>query len=160
MDQIEELDLVTLVINTTKNVFDTMLSMELEQPDSVSELPPDGNRIVGSVSFAGKVVGSINIHASYEFAHIITAAMLGMDLDEIEGDEAVEDVVGEITNMIGGDLKSRFCDIGLDCHLSLPSITTGTDFKTESRGWKRHDKIFFCSQEHIAFVELFVKPGK
>jgi chemotaxis protein CheX len=91
------------------------------------------------------------------FGRLLTADLLGMDVDEIESDEEVNDVIGELSNMIGGDIKSRLCDCGLPCELSIPSITYGSDFKIDIRDWVRHEKLAFKHQEHTAFVEVYIK---
>ena len=88
----------------------------------------EGERIVGSVNLAGKVVGSINILVSEEFSRLMTATMLGVEPDKVDGEEDVRDVISEVCNIVGGSLKSNFCDAGLTCALSPPSFTTGTDF--------------------------------
>ena len=150
-------DLPTFLRGVTREVFDTMLSMELNEQDAASLT--DGNRIVGSVSLAGSVSGTVNIHVSDTFAAQITANMLGMELDEIESDEEVHDVIGELSNMIGGDLKSRLCDAGFVCELSIPSITSGRDFNIESKGWAVKESVCFQYQDHIALIEAFIKNG-
>ena len=150
-------DLPTFLRGATQEVFDTMLSMELVEKDK-AELENSG-RIVGSVSLAGTVSGTVNIHVSDNFACQITANMLGMELDEIESDEEVHDVIGELSNMIGGDLKSRLCDAGFTCELSIPSITSGKDFNIESRGWAVNETVYFQYEEHIALIEAFIKNG-
>jgi len=150
-------DLPTFLRGATQEVFDTMLSMDLsEQP---SRDLCGTSRIVGSVSLAGKISGTINIHVTDPFAHHITANMLGMELDEIDSDEEVHDVIGELSNMIGGDLKSRLCDAGFTCELSIPSITSGKDFCIESRGWAVNERVYFQYREHIALIEAFIKNG-
>jgi len=68
-------------------------------------------------------------------------------------------VIGELSNMIGGDLKSRLCDAGLPCQLSIPSITSGSDFKIESRGWVRSERFVCANQGQSAIVEIFIKPA-
>ena len=159
MDRLNDLDLKTFIVNTMIEVFDTMLSMDVEPTDVVPKSSLEGLRIVGAVSFVGKVTGRISIQLSQEFARVITADMLGMELEETEGDEEVNDVIGELTNMVGGNLKSRLCDAGLNCVLSIPSTTSGSDFKIESKGWTRHERFAFKSRNHIAFVEVFMKTG-
>jgi len=162
MNKINTLDLKSLVSNTINEVFDTMLSMEIELFDADSEVAGDGSRIVGSVSFAGEVMGSISIYVSGEFGRVMTAAMLGMELEEIESDEEVYDVIGELSNMVGGSLKSRFCDYGLPCELSIPSITTGSDFKIKSKNWSRYEGFAFRAfrhQQYVGFVEVYIKAG-
>jgi len=157
MDAIQDLDISTCVANTVRQVFATMLSMEVE---IFSESPPpipSGLRYVGSVAFAGDVSGSINLQMNDAFAHLVTADMLGIEPGEIEGSEEVEDVIGELSNMIGGDLKSRFCDIDLPCELSIPSITSGRDFRIEQVGSLRRELVGFGYQEHIAQVDVYIK---
>ena len=157
MGEINALDLKGMTTAALIGVFDTMLSMEVEVLAAPRKM--DGERIVGSVSFAGKVMGSVNLLVSKIFARIITAAMLDMDEDEIEEDEEINDVMGELSNMIGGDLKSRFCDAGLKCELSIPTTTSGADFKIDVKGWAKHEIFVFGYQQHTALVEVYLKQG-
>ena len=145
--------------SATQEVFETMLSMQLAEREDVSKLPAGTNQVVGSVSMAGTVSGTVNIYVGDVFAKVITADMLGMELDEVDSDEEIHDVIGELSNMIGGDLKSRLCDAGFDCSLSIPSITSGKDFVIESKGWAVNEQVFFEHQEHIALIEAFIKNG-
>ncbi len=158
MNEINSLDLKGFAINAVNSVFDMMLSMEVEISDADSQVVMNGNRIVGSVGFAGDVMGNIRIHVGDDFARVMTAAMLGTESEEVDGEE-VSDVIGELSNMIGGDLKSRLCDSGFPCQLSIPSVTSGSDFKIESRGWIKHECFTFCHQQHTAMVEVFIKSG-
>ena len=157
MNQINSLDIKTFVAKAIREVFETMLSLELEVNNTDLSEPTEGRQIAGSVSFAGNVMGSLNIQLDENFARIMTAAMLGIELDEIESDEAVRDVIGELCNIIGGDLKSRLCDSGFACQLSIPCVTSGNHFKIESRDWARKERLGFRHQEHTALVEIYVK---
>ncbi len=160
MSDIGTLDIRTFVANAINEVFATMLSMEVELIDGEQQGTEEGNRIIGSVGFAGDVMGSVCIHVNDNFARLMTAAMLGMEVDEIEGEEEIHDVIGELCNMIGGDLKSRLCDSGLPCKLSIPSITSGNDFMVESKGWARKEQLGLQHQAHTALVEVYMKPGE
>ena len=155
MSEINEIDLKRFITNSVNEVFDTMLSMSVEFNDA--DCVTDGERIVGSVSFAGKVMGVISINIGNTFAREMTAAMLGMEIDEIESDEEVFDVIGEVSNMIGGDLKSRFCDAGFDCQLSIPTTTSGSNFKIDLQGWIKHESLNFCNGTNSAIVEVYLK---
>ena len=150
-------DLPTFLRGATQEVFDTMLSMALAEKKNTGFT--EGSRIVGSVSLAGTVSGTVNIHVSDVFARRITANMLGMEPDEIDSEEEVHDVIGELSNMIGGDLKSRLCDAGFACELSIPSITSGKDFSIESKGWAVNEVVSFQYEDHIAVIEAFIKNG-
>uniref|UniRef100_A0A7C4MMW9 Chemotaxis protein CheX n=1 Tax=Desulfatirhabdium butyrativorans TaxID=340467 RepID=A0A7C4MMW9_9BACT len=157
MGDIQQLDLKSIAVNSTKQVFQTMLSMPIDVAASASESTISGSRVVGSVGFAGDVMGSIYIHVPGSFAKEMAAAMLGMEPDEIEDDDEVNDVIGEVSNMIGGDLKSRLCDAGFPCQLSIPNITRGTDFQIDTIGWVRHERIGFKKDNQGIVVDVYVK---
>lgn len=158
MSAINSLDLKPLIENALSDVFDTMLSKAIVPHPGAAKANGD-RAIVGSVGFAGKVMGNINIHISETFGRVIAAAMLGMEMDEIDGEEEIFDVLGEVCNMVGGDLKSRLCDADLPCELSIPSITSGSDFNIEPKGWVRHETYGFRCEDHTAIVEVFMKSG-
>jgi chemotaxis protein CheX len=89
----------------------------------------------------------------------MAAAMLGMTVDDIGSDEEVHDVIGEVCNMVGGDLKSRPCDSGCTCALSIPSVTFGESFRTEFKGWDRHECYGVRNGHHSALMEVYVKAA-
>jgi chemotaxis protein CheX len=160
MSDIQTLDLKGYVIHSVKSVFQTMLSMEIEldNPPDKQSICTNGH-IVGTVGFAGKIMGTINLFVSRTFGREMAAAMLGMRVEEIGSDEEVNDVIGEVCNMVGGDMKSRLCDAGLTCSLSIPSVTYGNGFKIESKGWGRHEQLGFRNSQHSALLEIYIKSG-
>jgi len=160
MSGINDLDLKAFVTKTLTEVFDTMLSMNLEQIDGCEEGIGEGNQIVGSVGFAGKAMGNVNILVSSDFARLMTAEMLGMETDEIEGEEEIFDVIGELCNMVGGDIKSRLCDSGFSCELSIPSVARGNDLKIDSMGWDRCECFGFKYLENAALVQVHMKTAE
>jgi len=157
MSEINALDLKGFVSHAVSEMFDKMLSMQVQvsQIDALKTI--SGNRIVGSVSFAGQVMGNISIQVPHDFARVMTAAMLGMELEEVKGEEEVHDVIGEVSNMVGGSMKSRFCDSGLPCELSIPTIMSGNDFKVESMDWVRSERFVFSNQQYSGIVEVFIR---
>ncbi len=157
--ELASFNLASFLRTATQDVFETMLSMTLCENGGIAALPGGARQVVGSVSMAGAISGTVNIYVSDMFAKVITADMLGMELDEVDSEEEIHDVVGELSNMIGGDLKSRLCDAGFDCSLSIPSITSGMDFQIESKGWAVNEQVFFEYQDHIALIEAFLKNG-
>jgi chemotaxis protein CheX len=156
MTDIRKLDLKGFCANSTRSVFHTMLSMAVSAAEADPSMELSGSKVVGCVGFAGDVIGNICVHVSKEFGRVMAAAMMGMEVDEIEDDE-INDVIGEVSNMVGGDMKSKLCDAGFPCVLSIPNVTSGRDFKIESKGWMRHEKIAFQHQEELSMVEVFIK---
>lgn len=139
------------------DVFDTMLSLKAALAPG-AEPPPFGERVSGSVGFAGDTVtGAVYLHLSAPFASQAAAAMLGLAPAEITGETEVNDVVGEVTNMLTGGLKSWLCDAGFACAVSTPAIIRGTAFAVEplpevERVWL----VFDCGDDRLV-VEIHIK---
>lgn len=159
MEEINGLDIKGFITNGITGVFDTMLSLDIEPANSDSQADQDEKQIVGTVSFAGEVMGNVNVAVSHTFARLMTANMLDMELDEIDGEEEIHDVIGEVSNMVCGFLKSRLCDSGISCNLSIPSVTSGSDFNIEPMGWQRQEKIAFRYEEHKVLVDVYIITG-
>ncbi len=55
----------------------------------------------------------------------IYEAMMGEHIDEINKD--VDDIVGEVTNIVVGGAKNEFSELGYPFHISLPLVVEGKD---------------------------------
>ena len=157
VEKLQNLDIKNQVSGSIIEVFDTMLSMDLEEADKVSVSDLKGIRKVGSVCFAGDATGLVNIQVSEDFAREMAASLMGMEPEEIEGEEEIQDLMGELGNIVGGNLKSAFTDAGLICALSTPSYTSGTDFTIESLNMERYERFAYSHGENTVFVEMGVK---
>jgi chemotaxis protein CheX len=142
--------------NHLADVFDTMLATKAVL--SEGESPDYPHRVSGSVGFAGDTVtGAVYLHLSAAFANRATAAMLGLPPEEISREADVNDVVGEVTNMLTGGLKSWLCDVGAPCSVSTPAIIRGTSFAVEPMpNVERARLLFNCGTERVV-VEIHIK---
>ena len=157
MNVIQSLDLKQSITKAVTDVFSMMLSMDAEPFDSnVSDAIIEGNKMVGSVSFTGKTTGLIAIHLTHEFASTIATTMLGVKRDELDEPDEIIDVIGEMANMIGGNLKSRLDDAGLRCSLSIPSITHGDDFQVDSLSKTTHEEFYFRHDQSVLMVDVYL----
>jgi flagellar motor switch protein FliN len=155
--KVRNMDISTKVPDSVVNVFNTMLSMDVQVSRTVVQAALEGMRTVGAVSFAGDAMGLINIHVTSQFSRQMAAVMLDMDINDVDAETDVNDVIGELSNIVGGNLKSIFSDVGLRCELSTPSITRGSGFKIESMNMERYERFAFSYQDHIFFVEFGLK---
>jgi CheY-specific phosphatase CheX len=153
-----EYDMKGSVIHSVAEVFDTMLSMEVIYNEMGHGNALAANRIVGSISLSGNVLGRVNLHIPETFARDVTSFMLGTAPEDIEGLDEVKDVVGELCNMISGALKSDLCDAGLVCRVSPPSFTTGSDFEMECLHLVRHESFLFVHGDELFMVEVGLRP--
>jgi flagellar motor switch protein FliN len=157
ISKFQRLDIISSVGDSIIELFDTMLSLEVDLSDREPFQKSEDFRVMGAVDFAGGVHGSIQFQVSQTFARMITAGMLGQELDEVQDIETVKDVIGEMTNILGGNLKAAFCDTGLDCQISTPSLTVGLDFNIEILNMDRYEQFAFKLNDHDILVEVCVK---
>jgi chemotaxis protein CheX len=122
-----EEQLAQYVINATREVFSTMVMMD---PTDHYPLREPINRfkcsITGMVGFAGIYCGVISIHCPVSLALKVTSNMLGVECEEVNED--LNDAIGEIANMLGGNVKQILSKGGLDVKLSIPTVISGEDY--------------------------------
>ena len=162
MSDLNSINLKEIVTEATADIFSVMLSMDLEVTDD--DLPESNEQnkessIVGSIDFTGNVMGSFKIHFTNDFAYLVTSTMLGMEIDDLDMEEDVYDVVGEISNMIGGNLKTFLSNNGFPCNMTVPSIVSGTDFRTEVMNYSRREMYQFKYENNVIQVKIFIKSS-
>ena len=157
MSNIENFDIKSHIIESIVQVFDTMVSMEIEHSDSEPQDTGNADRVVAAVNFTGNVAGILNIQVTTDLARLLTANKLDMEPEELEGDGEIKDLLSEISNIVGGNLKSALNDAGLACELSTPSMTYGSDFSIKSLNMERFERFVFMHQQDWIFVEVGLK---
>ncbi len=153
-------DLDDLVRSAVTEVFDTMLSVKLAPEPPGATVANGDPHVAGSVGFTGGTVcGVVYIYCTAKFARRITCGLLGLEDSDIDSDEMVNDAVGELANMVVGQLKSRLCDRGITCVLTVPSIVRGTNFSIEAVSTTSRRLVSFRTPESQQLVvEALVKP--
>lgn len=122
------------VRGAVREIFSTMLELEAVCCEGVPEevgLPITLQGISGSVGFAGKMNGILYLNFSDEMAKNCSCHILGSDPATIT-EEEVGDVIGELTNMVTGNLKSKMTDKGYNCQLSIPNILRSPEISMKS----------------------------
>jgi chemotaxis protein CheX len=151
-------DLDDLVRSAVSEIFDTMLNLGIRGETPGAEITNGEPHVAGSVGFSGVVSGVVYIYSSVTLAKLITAGLLGLEPAEVSGDEMVNDAVGELANMVVGQLKSRLCDRGISCVLTVPSIVRGTNFTIEAvSSTSRRVLMFRCDNNQQLVVEVLVR---
>lgn len=124
---LSESDIAYYVITSTKEVFSTMVMMELADAYPLKEPVTRFHcSVTGMVGLAGTYSGILSIHCPRGFAALITSNMLGLEIEEV-GDD-VNDALGEIANMLGGYVKMMLSKGGLDIQLSIPTVISGEEY--------------------------------
>jgi chemotaxis protein CheX len=146
-------DIREQIISSTVEIFTSMVMMDVGVAEKVNENHRKlENTITGVIGLAGTHKGVLAIHFPYAVAFAITSNFLGIDIDEINED--VEDAIGEIANMLGGNVKSILSENGRDIDLSLPSTISGKEYGFQSSKSADKTLIAFTAEAGDFIVEL------
>lgn len=140
-------ELRSMLVESVEKFFEMMLSEEAKYLDERSgvnledldEPPPpvlesDQVLVVSMVGFIGAMNGVLYIYIEESTALRLACQFLGMDESEIleEGNETINDALGEMSNMVTGGFKNMLNEHGYDCRMTIPSILRGSQFTIES----------------------------
>ena len=93
------------------------------------------------------------------FARVITSRLLGISEPEVDTGEMVTDAIGELSNMVAGYVKSRLCDSGLPCVLTIPSVVRGQQLSVEGSAQITRRVIGFRNCKHHLLAEVVLKDS-
>jgi chemotaxis protein CheX len=111
-------DLARIVVS----VFQTMLQLDTEPAKSTWTPAPDG--LTAAIYFAGAWKGAVLLECTRPQAFEFTHRLMSIDPPGSVDDD-VRDSLGELANMLAGNLKSVLPH-GID--LSMPSVVAGSDY--------------------------------
>ena len=115
-----------VVNEMTRIVWSTMLGLEAVEGGEVA----DEAAFVTSVDISGAWEGTVSISFTRSLAQKVTAAMLESKESDATVAE-VSDVIGELANMVGGNVKGLFPG---PCTLSLPRVEPADEAATVGGG--------------------------
>lgn len=110
-------------------IWGSMLDLETAPVDRC-ESPDTAREVRAAVQITGAWEGAVVIECDEVIAGAFTSAMLGLG-DEPADESDVHDVVGELANMVGGNLKAV---VGADARLSLPTVVVGANLDVSVPG--------------------------
>ena len=109
----------TEVCQYTENIWKSTLNLDVKK--TIEEYCPLGGEdiLAACVHISGEWQGVVALDCPQELAKKAASIMFQMSEDEVTSD-LVQDALGELTNMTGGNLKSLLPE---PCFLSLPAVT-------------------------------------
>lgn len=153
------------IIRAVGNVCHTMLGLEASFAEKTAAASREdlgtSDHVLGCVGFVGDIDGLVYLCIPLEFARSATAHLLGLSPAEVEqqGAEAVNDVIGEITNMTVGGFKNTLADAGFPCKLTVPTIVRGDNLSVAAiKSATRHVFLFDCAG-HRLVADIQLKLG-
>lgn len=131
----------------TRTVLTTMLEMDVARREP-GELEGAEHRLTGCVQITGAWQGAVVLQASASLATQFASRMLAIPWQDVVVDDLC-DALAEVTNMIGGNVKSLLPG---PSYLSLPSITSGDDFDFRVTGTVRVNEVPFQCESGLLNV--------
>lgn len=113
----------------TQNVLETMVNIGVSEGDAPRPCSQT-ERMTGCVQISGAWRGAVVLQTNEGFVRRAACEMFRIPDSQVS-DADMQDTLAEITNMIGGHIKSQ---VPSPSFLSLPSVTTGQDFNFRLAG--------------------------
>ncbi len=105
----------------TKVLFETMIMLELKFTDvSLTTGSFFKSEVASFVSFMGKYHGLVGVFCTRKFATQIASGMLLSEFSEFTTD--IVDAIGEVSNMIAGNVKTKITAGYGEMMLSIPMV--------------------------------------
>jgi chemotaxis protein CheX len=137
--QVELLTYRPDILHIVQDVFSTMLGSGVSTlPGTWTPAPPE---MTAMVYFTGEWKGAALIECNREQAFAVTSRLMSIPLPRQMNNDVL-DSMGELANMIGGNMKA-ILPKGLD--LSMPSVVEGSDYVMRICGNNRFDHFAFES---------------
>jgi chemotaxis protein CheX len=145
------------IAEIVESVFATMMGLKACE----CEVPwaPNANRLTSAVHLAGDWCGAVLLECDrYEASRFAVRFLtMGAPDSDIAADilpgvvnDVVRDVLGELANMIGGNLK---CVLNRGTRLSLPSVVDG-DFSLRVCGAAVRERLNFRCDEGVFWITV------
>ncbi|MFA6290060.1 MAG: chemotaxis protein CheX [Opitutaceae bacterium] len=155
------------ITRAVQEVFSTMLGkpavpVPLDACVAADTLSLDLPHVVGTVGFIGAINGLMYLYLDADFAQQCAGNLLGLAPHEISSldDEAVNDAIGELTNMTVGTFKNQLSDRGFGCRLTIPSILRGSRFRIEPISSATRRIYRFDIGGRALTADLLMQPGE
>ena len=127
----EILDFEPELTEITERVWASLVELPLIPRQPGEPGPAAGSRtFTGCVQITGAWEGAVTVHCSEALAKVLTAAMFMVDPEDTTPEE-VSDALGELANMVGGNVKALLPE---PCRISLPAVADGMDYRLSVPG--------------------------
>src|SRR5664279_6493848 len=130
-----------------------MLSVEIQPTEQ--EWKPARDRLTGAVYLAGAWRGAVLFECDRSQAYLFTNRLMAVPVPEEVNDD-VRDTMGELANMLGGNLKSV---LPRGVVLSMPSVVEGGDYSLRVCGGNAAvERAAYRSPAGVFWVTLVEVP--
>ncbi len=152
--------LIDAIVASSAEVISTMLGAEpiAGAPTAEAVLGAQADSVIALVGIAGEWSGTGSLSCSANLACRLSGSLLMTEFAAI--DDEVLDAIGEIANMIIGNIKNA-----LETHadgplaLSIPTVVYGKNFVTRSMTKRETVAVPFTIGDDTLYVQLCIEPN-
>jgi len=138
------------IFQLVESIWSSVLGLEVRRNAREVTLEARERFFTGCVQITGDWEGAVVLHCSAELSRLVGSIMFEVKPEDGTADEA-EDALGELTNIIAGNLKALLPGI---CYLSLPIVVNGLDYRTIVPGSRLLSQVAFECQSQPFMVML------
>jgi CheY-specific phosphatase CheX len=146
MMQFAEREIVAL----TEDIWLEILGLPTHPVDGCAAGYLKGRTFDGIINITGDWQGAVAVQVPKPLASRVAQILFGLG-DEAPSLEDMQDALGEITNMTGGNIKALMPG---ECHLSLPAVVEGADYTVRIPGTTIITRVVFDCGGAPAVVSL------
>lgn len=152
-------DLSRYILESTEGVFSTMLGLEVtaREPRIAQGNMGPSFGVAALVGLAGPWIGNGSVDCSATLACTIAGAMLGTEYQAVNDD--VLDAMGEVANMIIGNVKTSAEAMVGPLDLSIPTVVYGRNFTTRNQKQNQWTVVPFRCQGEEFQVQVMLIPN-
>jgi len=147
----ESFDFEPELTEITERVWASLVEVPLLPRQPGQPAPAPGSRtFTGCVQITGAWEGAVTVHCSEALARLLTAAMFMVGVEDTTPEE-VADALGELANMVGGNVKALLPE---PCRISLPAVADGMDYRLSVPGARPVSAVTWTCQGEPLMVRL------
>lgn len=154
---VEVLAMGNLLTISVLMTFKKMLNTDLGILDVSSRLRQESDGVIASIEFNGQVFGKMYLDFPQNATRRIASSFTGLPMQDIEKDVEA-DSVGELVNIICGQLQSNICDAGLACKLGLPVVDEAKVVSIDKISGARKEVFAFKYEGDILWIDFLINP--
>ena len=137
------------ICSYTENIWESILGLKVAKIDAPFKVEGENNTLAGCVHIMGAWEGTVSLQCPKDLAKKAAAIMFGVK-EDVADMEQIQDALGELTNMTGGNIKAVLPE---PSYLSLPAVSV-TDFRLHIPGTELVTTVNFECNEYSFSVTV------
>jgi chemotaxis protein CheX len=139
---------ITEILNGTIQSVSTVIPIHMtrEQP-TMANGPITQSEVGVLLGIAGSAPGQLIVHGTRQVFSAIATTMFGMEL----GDDMLESFIGELGNMIGGNMCTNVASAGIRIEITPPTVLIG---ETKLTGFSKPALIIPLILANVGKLEI------